>query len=75
MRMKDEQISLLEKDVFYYKHKKKELEAHVKDIVEAGDATLQRYRTDEREVCRLPPEQGPASCPLMLTVVFVVVRS
>ena len=70
MRMKDEQISLLEKDVFYYKHKKKELEAHVKDIVEAGDATLQRYRTDEREVCPLPPEQGPSSCP-MLTVIFV----
>lgn len=53
MRMKDEQISLLEKDVFYYKHKKKELEAHVKDIVEAGDATLQRYRTDERELSSL----------------------
>ena len=68
MRMKDEQISLLEKDVFYYKHKKKELEAHVKDIVEAGDATLQRYRTDEREVC--PSRRAPTSC-LNLTVVFV----
>ena len=68
MRMKDEQISLLEKDVFYYKHKKKELEAHVKDIVEAGDATLQRYRTDEREGCPSRHAQLPA---LVLTVVFV----
>jgi len=50
MRMKDEQISALEKDVFYYKHKKQELESHVKEIVQAGDATLAQAAAHESEL-------------------------
>jgi hypothetical protein len=50
MRMKDDQISALEKDVFYYKHKRQELESHVKEIVQAGDATLSQAAAQEAEL-------------------------
>jgi hypothetical protein len=53
MRMKEEQISALEKDVFYYKHKKQELESHIKDIVHAGDATLAQAAEQESELDNL----------------------
>jgi hypothetical protein len=53
LRMKDEQISALEKDVFYYKHKKQELESHIKDIVHAGDATLMQAAEQESELSSL----------------------
>ena len=53
LRMKDEQISALEKDVFYYKHKKQELETHIKDIVHAGDATLTQAAEQESELASL----------------------
>ena len=53
LRMKDEQISALEKDVFYYRHKKQEMETHIKDIVRAGDATLMQAAEQESELSSL----------------------
>ena len=52
-RLKDEQISRLEKDVYYYKHKKKELEMQVKQIIASGDRTLDDAEDGRRRVEQL----------------------
>eukprot|EP01052_Picozoa_sp_SAG31_P020170 SAG31_NODE_1505_length_8078_cov_5.291390_6_plen_209_part_00 len=53
MRLKDEQIMRMEKDVYYYKHKKREMEAQVKSIVEAGDRTLEQAEVERAEMATL----------------------
>lgn len=36
--------------MYYYKHKKKEMEAQVKTIVDAGDRTLEQAESEREEM-------------------------
>ena len=63
MRMKDEQISVLENDVYYYKHKKQELESHVKELVMHSEALVQEQQQQQIQQQQMQQQQYNSGSP------------